>query len=126
MTTFLHPLKLGKILLMNEEDFKQRFGQQIRTLRKNKKLTQEALAELIGLDTQHLCKIENGSHFPTLKNLIKLANIFNLNVQDLFSFENNKDNMTEKIELELKQFTSEDRIFIDKFFEIFTNFKKNL
>lgn len=55
---------------MDEKEFKKLFGLTIRELRKEKNLTQEQLAELVWLDTQHFCKMENGNHFPSLKNLL--------------------------------------------------------
>jgi transcriptional regulator with XRE-family HTH domain len=77
-------------------------------LRKNKHLTQEALAELIGMDTQHLCKMENGNHFPTLKNLLKLADAFGLNVHCLFLAVANENNLLSKINAEMGQLEQKD------------------
>ena len=76
-----------------EEKFKKLFGKKLRELRREKHLTQEQLAEMVELDTQHLCKMENGLHFPALKNLLKLAKILEINVVDFFVYDdpNEKD-----------------------------------
>ena len=42
------------------ESIKNLFGKRIKELRKERSLTQERLAELIGIDTRNLIKIENG------------------------------------------------------------------
>lgn len=76
---------------MDEKEFKKLFGLKIRELRKDKNLTQEQLAELVWLDTQHYCKMENGLHFPKLNNLIKLADVLGVSVQDLFDFKLSED-----------------------------------
>lgn len=49
-------------------------------------MTQEQLAEKIGMDTQNLCKMENGSHFPQTKNLYKIAKVLDIEVKDLFDY----------------------------------------
>lgn len=79
------------IMTMDEKEFKRLFGLKVRELRRSKNLTQEQLAELVWLDTQHLCKMENGMHFPNIKNLLKLAEVLEINVQDLFVFEGSDD-----------------------------------
>ena len=57
---------------------KKLFGKRVKELRKQNHLTQEKLAELIGIDTRNLIKIENGETFPrvqTLENLLEVLNI---------------------------------------------------
>ena len=68
------------------DEFKHCFGLRIKELRRSKHLTQEQLAEEIGMDTQNLCKMENGNHFPQVKNVIKLAKILDVEVKELFDF----------------------------------------
>lgn len=75
-----------------EEQFKKQFGKRIRKLRKTKKLTQEQLAECIDIDTQHLCKTENGMHFPSVKNILKIAQGLEVNPVDLFQFDCDEKN----------------------------------
>ncbi len=52
---------------MDEKQLKKDFGNRIRYIRKQKKLTQEILSEIADIDPQHYCKIENGTHFPSPK-----------------------------------------------------------
>ncbi|MCD7779728.1 MAG: helix-turn-helix domain-containing protein [Candidatus Gastranaerophilales bacterium] len=68
------------------EFLKNRFGMRVKELRKSKNLTQEQLAEKIGMDTQNLCKMENGNHFPQFKNLCKIAEALDVEIKDLFDF----------------------------------------
>lgn len=51
------------------------FGIKIRQLRKSMGLTQEQLAEKVGIDNKHLSKIENGLHLPTYKTIKKLFDV---------------------------------------------------
>ena len=74
--------------MQSEEDkIKKQFGQKLRELRREKHLTQEQLAEMVELDTQHLCKMENGLHFPRFENLLKISKILEVNVVDMFSYD---------------------------------------
>ena len=68
------------------EELKKDFGKRLKELRKSQGLTQEQLAEKIGMDTQNLCKMENGSHFPQTKNLYKIAKVLDIEVKDLFDY----------------------------------------
>ncbi|MFZ3577857.1 helix-turn-helix domain-containing protein [Virgibacillus sp. DJP39] len=53
------------------------FGDLLRSLRKEKKITQRKLAELIGIDFTYISKIENGSMEPPAENkIIKMAEVF--------------------------------------------------
>lgn len=61
-------------------------GQRIKELRKRNGLTQAALAELIGMETTNLCKLENGGQIPKEENIEKLAKALKVNIKDLFDF----------------------------------------
>lgn len=63
------------------------FGRRIKELRKSKKMTQEQLSEILGLYQKQIGNIETGSYFTTMPNLEKLAEIFDVEIKDLFDFE---------------------------------------
>lgn len=96
---------------MKEEQLKKQFGQRVRLIRKSQNLTQEKLSEMIDLDPQHFCKMENGTNFPSPKNLVKIADALNVEVQDLFAF-NSSDKTLEKIIVEVKNLTPKELDFL--------------
>ncbi len=99
---------------MDETQLKKLFGQRIRELRKNKKLTQEELAELVWMDPQYFCKIENGNHFPSLKNLVKLASALDVEVKDLFTYnETPKSETLRKINNGIKKLNTKELTFLN-------------
>ncbi len=55
-------------------------GEKIRQLRKSKGLTQEQLAEKIGIDNKHLSRIEKGRHMPTYNILKRLAKVLDFDI----------------------------------------------
>lgn len=66
------------------------FGKRIKELRKKNNLTQEQLAELLGVFPKQIGNIETGTTFTTMANIEKLAQILNVSIQDLFTIEHNK------------------------------------
>ena len=58
-------------------------GEKIRDLRKENKISQEALAEKLGVSRQSISLWENGLREPKLTNLIALANFFDVSIDFL-------------------------------------------
>ena len=58
----------------------------VRELRKNQKLTQEELAELIGISRQAINAIEKEKFDPSLPTAFKMAELFKTSVEELFLF----------------------------------------
>jgi len=65
----------------------QKIGQQIKNERGKRKLTQEKLAELCGLSTDYIGKIERGKQLPTLKTLHHIARVLNTTLSHLLDFD---------------------------------------
>lgn len=74
-----------KISQMKQEILIQ-FGQRIRSLRKQKNLTQEQLAELTGFHHNYIGMVERGERNPALVNIEIFAKVFGLNLAELFDF----------------------------------------
>ncbi|QOR34953.1 helix-turn-helix transcriptional regulator [Clostridium sp. 'deep sea'] len=60
-------------------------SQKLKQLRKQHKISQENLAELLGISRQVVSKWENGLSKPETNNLLKIAKIFNISVEELVS-----------------------------------------
>ena len=58
----------------------------VKELRKNQKLTQEELAELIGISRQAINAIEKEKFDPSLPTAFKMANLFKSSIEELFIF----------------------------------------
>lgn len=58
-------------------------GDNIRTLRKHCCLTQYELAERIGIDQKRISRIECGDVKPSLIICLKLANVFNVSLDEM-------------------------------------------
>lgn len=58
----------------------------VKELRKNQQLTQEELAELIGISRQAINAIEKEKFDPSLPTAFKMANLFKTSIEELFLF----------------------------------------
>lgn len=74
---------------MNQEEF-DCFARRIRELRTHRHLTQEALAQELGLSRQSIYSIETGRCLPSLNIAIDLIKFFDQTFDDFF-MENNID-----------------------------------
>lgn len=65
---------------------KQLLGTRIKELRKAKGLSQDALAERVGIDSKHLSRLEVGGSFPSLDTLERLAQVLEVELKEFFEF----------------------------------------
>ena len=63
---------------------KELLGLRIKEFREKRKLTQDKLAETVGIDPKHLSRIENGSRNPSIKLLQRLAAGMNMDLRIAF------------------------------------------
>lgn len=59
------------------------FKEKLQLLRTNRKLSQEELADNLGISRQSITKWENGQSFPDIQNLIQLSEIFKVSIDRL-------------------------------------------
>ena len=80
------------------QDIKKQLGQKIKEIRKQRNLTQEKLAELVGIGTPNISYIENGKFAPAFDTLQKIAQALRVEPWELYKFDN-KTNQEIKKEL---------------------------
>lgn len=73
-----------------------KLGEKIYKLRKEKGLSQEALAELVGTSRQAISKWENDQGYPETEKLLLLSNIFEVSVDFLLKDEKTETGSEEK------------------------------
>ncbi|RKZ19630.1 transcriptional regulator [bacterium] len=62
----------------------------LKVFRVMKDLTQEELAELVGVSRQTIIAIEKGKYNPSVYLAIKLARVFDTTVEEIFTIEEEK------------------------------------
>ena len=75
--------KSKNINLVAEGGNQMKFGINLKKVRKNKKLSQEDLAEKVGVSRQSVSKWETGEAYPEMNNILMLCRIFRCQINDL-------------------------------------------
>ena len=78
------------------------FGENLKKLRKEKELTQESLADFLGVTFQAVSKWERGETYPDITMLPAIASFFNITIDDLLGID--KVKKEEMIDEYLKQY----------------------
>lgn len=59
-------------------------GERIKNARKQKEMTQEKLADMIGVTSTYIGFIEQGQRVPSIKTADKIARVLRIKLSDLF------------------------------------------
>ncbi|MBK3801468.1 helix-turn-helix domain-containing protein [Azospirillum brasilense] len=91
----------------------QEFGRMLRTLREQRNLTQEDLAELIDRSVQAVSKMERGLTFPKLETLINISEKMSVPLRNLLiAFEPNATHDPNREDLEFSIIRATKRLSI--------------
>lgn len=74
--------------MTNETTNLKLLANNIKKYRKQKGLSQNQLAESLGISREHLAKLETTKRCISLKLLFKLSDVLNVSLKELFTFEN--------------------------------------
>jgi transcriptional regulator with XRE-family HTH domain len=66
---------------------KKQFGKRVQQLRQARKITQEELAEKVGVSIESISNIERGIHGPSFDNLEKIILALQVPAKTLFEFD---------------------------------------
>lgn len=88
-----------------------KFGDNLRKLRKSKKISQEELAEKVGVSRQSVSKWECGDAYPEMDNILRLCTIFHCKISNLVNEELvDLDSLDEEIKMKAVKFKKEKQI----------------
>ncbi len=68
----------------DEQEELEAFGQNLRRLRKEKKLSMEALANLAEIELSQIYRIETGKINPKLTTLLKIVKALGISLKEIF------------------------------------------
>ena len=85
-----------------------KFGDNLKAIRKHNKMSQEQLAEKVGVSRQSVSKWENGEAYPEMHNILQLCKIFNCKINDLVHTEmSDISSLDEEIIMNVVKFNEE-------------------
>jgi len=77
----------GKMDIVHKTKLLKWFGQNLKRARKDKSYSQEALAEIAGIDLSHYGAVERGERAITVQKLFQITSALNIPMRYLFSGE---------------------------------------
>lgn len=87
----------------------------IRCLRKRLNLSQEELANKIGLNRGNISSYENGSAEPKICNLLKLSNLFGVSMMDLTQQDLSKEEFLSTVNKNYQQISDGEKKIVEQF-----------
>ncbi len=91
-----------------KEEYLMKFGENLKKLRKSKKLSQEDLAEKMKVSRQSVSKWETGDAYPEMNNILQLCKIFHCRINDLVNDSIiDVDSLDEEIKMNVVKFKKE-------------------
>ena len=81
-------------------DKKKLLGRRIKELIKQKDISQERLAELIGVEPTALSNIVTGRNYPLMSTLEKILQVLDVEFSEVFKFDHHNDNKDLQAEIE--------------------------
>ncbi|MEG0904331.1 MAG: helix-turn-helix transcriptional regulator [Lachnospiraceae bacterium] len=73
-------------------------GEFLKTLRKEKGLTQEQFAEIVNVSNRTVSRWENGNNMPDLDVLIQLSDYYKIELREILDGERKREQMQEELE----------------------------
>lgn len=67
----------------------------VRELRKENHITQQQLAEMLGVTSRTIISLEKGDYNPSVLLAYKISEVFNVYIEDVFLFDENDFNLGE-------------------------------
>ena len=101
------------------------FSDNLKKIRKDNNLSQEQLAEELGVSRQAISKWESGSSYPEMDKIIQICNKFNLNIDDLLNKDITEIKGEEKVKNYINQYVDDFLNFITDTINLFSNMSFN-
>lgn len=102
-------------------DIKKLLGLKIRKIRKSRKLTQEQLAERVGIGTANISYIETGKFSPSVDTLAKLSEVLGVYPYEFYMFEHLKS--PDEIKTELFSALEKDETLLELVYKFYQSVK---
>lgn len=102
----------------NEKEFARSLGRAIADARRAKGLTQEKLADVIGIEQESISRLERGVTLPSLSRLMRIADVLAVPIASLIRSSSGRsvDQAQDLVE-KLNELSGEDRAWVRRWVE---------
>lgn len=104
------------------------FSDNLKNIRKENNLSQEQIAEKLGVSRQSVSKWESGLAYPEMDKMVKLCQIFNLNIDDLLNQDVRDVSNSKQSKININKFIDDFLDYITKTIDMFSsmNFRQKI
>lgn len=101
----------------------KKIGAFMKSLRKEKGITQENLAEILGVTGRTISRWETGSNMPDLDILIQIADYYEVEIREILDGERKSEKMNKELEetvLKVADYSNEEKMRLTKKLHVFS------
>jgi len=98
-------------------------AENLKKIRKENNISQEQLAEQLGVSRQSVSKWESGTAYPEMDKLLQIAKLFNVNIDDLLNQDIKEVNNEKQSKLAINKSIDDFLAFISKTIDMFSSMK---
>ncbi len=98
-------------------------SENLKRIRKDNNLSQEQLAEKLGVSRQSVSKWENGEAYPEMDKVLQLCKMFNLNIDELLNQDVKEINESKQSRINIDKYVGDFLDFITKTINLFSSMK---
>ena len=98
-------------------------GENLKKIRKDNNLSQEQLAEALGVSRQSVSKWESNQAYPEMDKVLQIANMFNLNIDDLLNQDIREVTSEKQSKIAINKYIDDFLSFITKTIDMFSSMK---
>ena len=100
-----------------------KLSENLRNIRKENNLSQEQLAEKLGVSRQAVSKLESGQSYPEMDKVLLICKIFNYNIDELMNENIKEINETKQSKININKYIDDFFGFITKTVDMFSSMK---
>ena len=98
-------------------------SENLKKIRKENNLSQEQLAEKLGVSRQSVSKWENGEAYPEMDKVLQICKMFNLNIDELLNQDIKKVNEEKQSKINIDKYVGDFLDYITKSINLFASMK---
>lgn len=98
-------------------------SENLKRIRKDNNLSQEQLAEKLGVSRQSVSKWENGEAYPEMDKVLQLCKMFNLNIDELLNQDIKEVNENKQSKINVDKYVKDFLDYITKTINLFSSMK---
>ena len=126
---YKNQLKIGRVqpkinyIIMSERRKNMNLSDNLNKIRKEHNLSQEDLAESLGISRQSVSKWESGQAYPEMDKVLQICKMFDVSIDDLLNQDIKKVQKEEKSKININKYIDDFLNYVTNAIDMFSNMK---